>query len=76
MLDGACRFAAGARLERIVMTNEVNAGHRVLGRLIGRELTDAEANEVNGGGPFEANGTSTNTVANGCPNGDSDIDGG
>ena len=37
---------AGARLERIVMTNEVNAGHRVLGRLIGRELTDAEANEV------------------------------
>jgi hypothetical protein len=64
-------------MERIVMTNEMNTGQRVLGRLVGRELTQAELNEVAAGGPFEGdsfNGTSTTTTANGCPQGDADAD--
>jgi hypothetical protein len=63
-------------MEKIVMTNEMGAG-RVLGRLVGRELTEAELGEVCGSGPYEADGaagSSTTTTANGCPNGDADID--
>jgi hypothetical protein len=77
MLAKAAELAANTRQGENIMTDEISAGQRVLGRLVGRELTEAELSEVAAGGPFEGdsyNGTSTTTTANGCPQGDADVD--
>jgi len=59
------------------MTKEKGTERRVLGRLIARELTEAELNDVTAGGSESARmmmSTSSTTTANGCPNGDYDAD--
>lgn len=52
--------------------------HRVLGRLVARELTEDEMSSVSGGLEYESvaatSGTCTRTTANGCPNGDYSCD--